>query len=216
MAADHQHPAPGQGGERFGAPPRPGHRRRRLGQRNAHEEARAGPRRALDPDPAAHPVDQLFADRQPQPGAAGVAPGAIIYLGKALKDQLRLVERDADSGVADHELQLADAAPAGRRGHFARLDADMAAVGELDRVAHQVHQHLAQPVGVAARPLRQPGIEIDAHLQALGGGSGAQQGDDAADHLLDRKILLLELQRPGLQFGKIEEIVDQRQQGLAR
>ena len=77
---------------------------RRLGRRRRRSAPRSGSgcpaRRALDPEPAAHHRDQPRRDRQPEAGAAVLARGRAVGLGEGLEDQLLLLGRDADAGVA--------------------------------------------------------------------------------------------------------------------
>ena len=62
-------------------------------------------RLALHPDAAAHQLDELRRDRQPQPGAAVLPRRGAVGLVKASKISLLLVRRNADAGVADQEMQ---------------------------------------------------------------------------------------------------------------
>ena len=106
---------------------------------------------ALDPDPAAHQLDEPLADRQAQPGAAVLAGGGHVGLGERLKQLRRLFRRHADAGVAHRELELHLLADL-----FEQLDlqADLAVLGELDGVVDQVGEDLAEPQRVAAQILR--------------------------------------------------------------
>ena len=101
---------------------------------------------AFDPDVAAHQLDQPRRDRQAEAGAAEAAGRRAVRLRERLEDQLLLVARDADAGVDDREVQ-ADLAGQLRRDVDAQPD--LPAVGELDRVADQVDEHLPQPQRVA-------------------------------------------------------------------
>ncbi len=62
-------------------------------------------------------------------------------------------------------------------------DADAAALGELDRVAGEIEQHLAQPRRVAQHALEQSLVDVGGDLQALGLGARAHQ----LDHVLDQR-----------------------------
>ena len=105
------------------------------------------PRLARQPDPAAHHLDQMRRDRQPQSGAAVAAGRRRVGLHERPEDLPLLVLRDADAGVGDGEAQ--------RRLHrrscarLATFDDDFARVGELDGVADQVDEHLPEPPDVA-------------------------------------------------------------------
>ncbi len=87
--------------------------------------------------------------------------------------------------------------------------------GELDGVADQVGEHLAQPAGVADQAQRQVGGEAADQLQALGLGARREQLDDVAHRQLDVEGDRLEGQLAGLDLGEVEDVVDHRQQGVA-
>ena len=70
-------------------------------------ERAADARLALDPDLAAHQLDQPAADRQAQAGAAVLARRGHVGLGERLEQLRRLLRRHADAGVAHRELELA-------------------------------------------------------------------------------------------------------------
>src|SRR5262249_56238819 len=60
---------------------------------------------ALDPDAAAHQLDQPGGDGQPEAGAAILPRRGAVRLGERGEDRLPLVRRDADAGVANLEVQ---------------------------------------------------------------------------------------------------------------
>ena len=115
------------------------------------------PTTELDLDVAAHQGDQVAADRQTEAGAAMVAADRAVQLGEALEQPLELVCGDAGARVADGQAQQAVG------GVIAGGDGDAAAGGELDGVAQQVEQHLAQPRAVGVDEGRQ--VRVQAHLQ---------------------------------------------------
>ena len=89
------------------------------------------------------------------PFAAG--RGAVDLL-ELLEDPLLLILRDARPGVGDRGDEHAVG-----RSHPHR---DLAGVGELDGVAHQIQQHLRDPPLVAAAD-RQIGRKIERELEML-------------------------------------------------
>ena len=120
---------------------------------------------ADQPDLAAEQARDLAADRQAEAGAAVLAAGGAVGLLERLEDDLLLVRRDADAGVADREgdhrlgavERLRGRAPAarGRRD----LQRDAALLGELERVGEQVLEHLLQALAIGddrARQVRRP------------------------------------------------------------
>ena len=96
---------------------------------------------------------------RPEAGAAIAAGDAFVGLFELAEDSRLRLRRDADAGVAHQEAD------------FVRPDAGLddqrhaAGRGELDRVAGEVEQHLAQPRGVADHLDRQPLVDIGRDLQ---------------------------------------------------
>ena len=91
----------------------------------------------------------------------------------------------------------------------------LALLGELDRIAQQVDQDLAQAGHVADDGFG--GVRIDqvGQVQPFLGGAGRQQVQRALDALAQVKGLVLQLQLVGLDLGEVEDIVDDRQQRFA-
>ena len=114
---------------------------------NQNVEPCAG--RALDPDLAAHQLDELLGDRQPQAGAAVLARRRAVGLGEGLEQsRLRL---PAEMPMPVSWTSKRSVASRGRLADRRDADDDFAALGELDRVADQIDQHLPQAAGVAAQ-----------------------------------------------------------------
>mmetsp|Transcript_70462 Transcript_70462/g.166102 ORF Transcript_70462/g.166102 Transcript_70462/m.166102 type:complete len:643 (+) Transcript_70462:166-2094(+) len=112
----------------------------------------------------AHQRHQLAADRQTQAGAAIAPRGRLLGLAEAGKDVLELVVGDADAGVADLE---ADACQGAVLAQQCQGQHDLAVLGELQRIAGQVQQHLAQSRGISDQRRRQPGVQREQHLDVL-------------------------------------------------
>ena len=98
------------------------------------------------------------------------------------QENTRLVlQRDADAGVAHGD------------GNHVRLrgrlddDGDAALLGELDRVAGEIEQNLAQPRGVADHARGQALVDIAADLQPFSCARGAEQLDDFLDKGCERR-----------------------------
>src|SRR6476619_7170726 len=97
---------------------------------------------AIDPDAAAHQLDQLLADRQSETSAAVIPCRRPVSLRERPEDRRLFFRRDADAGVDDAEAQRSAVVFA----QSCALDADddVAPVGEFDRIAHEVAQYLTQ------------------------------------------------------------------------
>src|SRR5690606_9751611 len=131
-----------------------------IGQRQLEDEGRALSRRAVDVDAAAHRRGQLLRDRKPQPTAAVACAGARAFgLFEAAEQSLLLLLVESRTGIADGQ-------PHPRRLQRRRLQANAAALGELDRVAEQVEQYLAHAAGIAQDPAWHVGGEVFMELQS--------------------------------------------------
>ena len=119
------------------------------------------------------------------------------------------LHRHTRPGVGDAEAQ-----PAVRQAGNAQPGP--ACCGKLHRVAGQVDQHLAQPLGIAAEPAGHIRVYARGNFQAFGLGARRYQLDDTLDQLREIKIILRQFQPPRLDLGEIQDFVDQRRQRPAR
>src|SRR5476649_1606039 len=188
-------------------------RRHAVGQRQLEREGAADAGRADDVDGAAHQLDQLAADRQSQTGAAVAPRGGGVGLLEFLEQARDRIGGDADAGVADAEADQVIALPARP---LQPLDAqgDVAALGELEGVADQVDQHLAQPGRIADDERRQPLAECEIETDAARGGLLFEQADHIFHRRRQRKIDVLDTQLARLDLGEIEQVVDDAEQRL--
>src|SRR6516162_1990469 len=112
----------------------------------------------------------------------------------------------ARSGILDCDRVTA----IGRRS----LHRHLAAVGEFDRIANQVEQYLRKAPFVAARG-RQIRRYFELEVQFLVARQRLDRDIDALHHVLDRIIIERKHKLPGLDLGKIKNVVDQAEQVLA-
>src|SRR5439155_12377418 len=119
-----------------------------LVERQLEAERAAEADRALHADTAGHRLDQLLRDGRPEPGAAEAARGGLVCLREALEDFGLRFGRDADAGVADREFQAHLLSRLALRRDVHR---DATLLGELERVADQIDQDLAQVMRIAAQ-----------------------------------------------------------------
>ncbi|KAG1245380.1 hypothetical protein G6F65_021262 [Rhizopus arrhizus] len=114
-----------------------------------------------------------------QAGAAVTAAGAAIGLAECFEDDLQLLAGNADAGIGDFE---ADAAAASST----NVQADLAVLGELQRIGQQVLQDLLQALAVGHQLARRQRIGLDLQRQALLSGHRleglAQALHDAVHH----------------------------------
>ena len=111
-------------------------------------EGAARPGVAVGPDVAAHQLDQLPRDRQPQARSAVAAGGRGCRPGRTHRTVRRMA-----AGSMPMPVSVTAKRSTRRRRRTARLTRTTTSppVGELDRVGDQVDQHLAHAVAVAAR-----------------------------------------------------------------
>ena len=91
-----------------------------------------------------------------------------------------------------------------------------ALVGELERVGQQVLQHLLQPLQVREHRRRQPRIDAQEEVDALRFGNVAERALDVALQLVQPHVRRVHHDGAGLDLRQVEDVVDQRQQIVAR
>ena len=108
----------------------------------------------------------------------------------------------------------------GLPGHASRLagnlDGNLACLGELDRIAHQIEQYLAQPDLIADDELRHIGIYQLPQLQVLFSGAQGKGLDGSIDHLAQIAGHPLDMEHARLDLREIQDIVDDGDQRLGR
>ena len=116
---------------------------------------------------------------------------------------------NADAGVADLEAQ--PDRPRRRRepGH---RDRDAPLLGELERVAYKVEQHLAQAGGIALDRRQEVTGKLEGEDKAAFDRLRVQDRPDLLDQARDIEVGRLELDGPGLDPGDVKHIVDDRQE----
>ena len=131
---------------------------------SVHREGRAGALLALDRDVASHQLREAAHDREAEARAAEAARGRGIGLRERLEQARALLFGEPDAGVGDRDRDLRSAV-AERLG--AGMQRDAAALGELDRVAEQVEQHLPHARRIADQRVVGAGIDLDVEREAL-------------------------------------------------
>ena len=196
--------------------------RRRVARRQVQGEGAARPGRADELDLAAEELRELAADREAQARAAVLAAGRAVGLLERLEDDLLLVRRDADAGVAhregDHPLGALELLvlrrPARRRRRDG--DGDVAGVGELERVGEQVLDDLLQPLDVGDHRLGQARVDVDVEVDLLRVGDVAEGALDVALQVVEAQLREVHVRRAGLDLGEVEDVGDEREQVVAR
>ena len=175
-------------------------------------EGRTPVHRGLHADVAVHHAGQLAADGQTQARAAVLAGGAVVGLLELVEDRRQPLDRDADARVGDGHGDVA--------GRVARVDhatdPDLARLGELDGVAHQVEGDLADAGGIAPEVAVGVGREVEDQIQVPGLGGGTQQGLDVLQQAVQVEGHALQGQAVGGDLGVVQDVVDDVQQRFHR
>jgi hypothetical protein len=149
----------------------------------------------------------------PRPGAAESPRGGSVRLAECLEDGGVLFRGDADARVGHDEMQLG--APVGA-GVFADLEEDMAGRRELDGVAEQIGEHLADPKRVAEDRGGDGRIQVAQQLEAFLLGRQRHRLQQLVHDRGDREGHVFELEAAGLDLREVEDVVENRQQRLRR
>ena len=181
-----------------------------LGQGDDKPESAALAGSALNPDFAAHQVDQPLADGQPEPGATILAGHRVVGLLEGIEQPRLRCAFDTDAGIGDREAQLQGVVGLGQRLH---TQADRTVVGELDGIADEVDQHLPQTQGVAL----QEGVgdvfrQFAAQLQAFFLSLVLKHADHTVDTLRQRQWHFFQHHPVSLDSRQIEDVVEHTKQ----
>jgi hypothetical protein len=78
---------------------------------------------------------------------------------------------------------------------------DLSALGELDRVGDQVHQHLPEPGRVADQRARHLGRKREQHFELLLPRALAHDVGDVGEHVVEPELDVLERELAGFDAG---------------
>jgi hypothetical protein len=95
------------------------------------------------------------------------------------------------------------------------LQADLAVLGELDRVADQIGEHLANTQRIAEQVAGHIVRGADVQPEPLLGGQLAEQIQQAAQELLHVERRVLQLQLPRVDTALVEDVVQDAEQAAA-
>ena len=128
-----------------------------------------------------------------------------------LKDAAENLRRHADTGIVNFET---DGARSPVR-HVGDADPDRSFSGEFDRIADQVGQDLPQPVRVPADRGRDIVLDDDGESELFSPGRFREDLQHARDHRVELEVDRLDVQHPGLDLRRVEDVVDDGQQRVA-
>ena len=179
-------------------------------ERQGDVERRADAQFALKADFAAHLLGKLLGNRQPQPRALVGSARAGFLLRERLKRVL--LERRAHAasrvgaGEKERRRRAVKALLLAGDGHAA------AGAVVLDRIAHNVLQHLMQVHRRANQILVIPRQRLAGHLHVFAPRLPLHRRHNFPDHLAQVERLLLQRHRAGFELVHVQHIVDQIQQ----
>ena len=185
---------------------------RRSWKRHAEAKTRSLTFDAVDPDVAFHQLDQTLGDRKAKPRAFELAVAFFFHLIEFAKDVVDFFLGNADARIFDRDV---------KRGLRACLDpdnadGDAAFEREFHRVADQVGQHLPQTRPVANKARRQEQIVIHPQRHALILGRWLKQHDHFVQQAFEIELFRAQFKLVRLDLGVIQNVIDDRQQRLAR
>ena len=191
-------------------------RRAHGGRVHAHQDRE--PERGADPDRArharlsAHEPGQLTGDGQAEAGAAVGPRGRGVGLLELLEHRVQLAGGNADTGVRDREAQPN---PIAVRLVERHANHHLSGGRELDGVADQVGDDLADAGGVAADPERHVGVDVAHQLEALLVGTQRQRARQVLQHRRQFNRGVFDGEVTGFDLREVEHVVDHGQQRLA-
>ena len=151
----------------------------------------------------AHQLHEARRDRQPEPGTADAL--RVAELREGLEDRGLLRFGNARTRVGHAEMQAALVAV-----HRVETDAylDLAFLRVLDRVRHQVADHLAQAQHVALDRGRHGRFDADRELELLALRAPGEQLPDLLRELADVELLADQVHLAGFDLRVVEDVVD--------
>jgi hypothetical protein len=166
---------------------------------------------ALDANLAAHEFDQLFGDGEAESGSAVFAGGRAVDLGEGLEEVGQGFLWDSEAGVAHGEQEGDVVGGVVGAGH---LDDDLALIGELEGVDDEVGQDLAKTARVPAESVGHISFNEGYQFDVFGLGAVGEDFDGGIERVAQVKIEVFEVEFTGFEFGEVEDIVDDGEQGF--
>ncbi len=114
-----------------------------------------------------------------------------------------------DSGIGDGETNRCLAICFAQK---LRLERHLAPFGELDGIAGEIGQHLAQAVGIAAQQRRNFRRHSRMELESLGARLDAQKLDHVRNRVAHVEAQIFKGDLSRLDLGKVQDVVDEGKQ----
>ena len=159
--------------------------------------------------------DEQLGDGHAQAGSSVTSGNGAVSLDKRPEKRAELFFRHPYAGIGNGEH---DELPAVVRRRLARSygNGDLAVVGEFHRIRQQVRQNLVEPQRVADKVARSPRVNIVGEVQPFAFAPHAEQAEHSVQLLLKVEFDMLHGQSACLDFGKVEDVVDDAEQRFGR
>jgi len=159
-----------------------------------------------------HQFHQLFADREAEAGSAVLSSRRTVLLGERLKDRCTALRSDADARIDDIEpevdtQQLAASLP--------QHQSNLAFLGELDGIANEIDDDLAQALAVPQHARVKIGRNIADQLQTFAVRTLGEGIDRILDDFAHAERFRVQLQLTRFDLREIQDVVDDVEQGTA-
>src|SRR5690606_5319892 len=162
-------------------------------------------------DFTAHAFHQSFADHQAEAGAPVLPRTGSIYLGKGIKQTVFLAAGQADTFVADSDLDIRLCLLAIEQHN---INDDVAFVTEFNRVADQVGDDLFEPERVAQQVGRDRGINVGNDLQVFLVRIRCEDVDGFIDGATQGQGNIIQREFSCFDLGEVQDTVDDGKQVL--
>ncbi len=167
----------------------------------------------MEGDISPHLFHQFLGDHQPQACTSVAAGDTGIRLTERL-EQTRLVAlRNTNAGIADLNLNLHFIVT---ERPFLDQNIDIAALGELDGVTHQVGDDLLQTQRIANNIIRYVVLDIERQLQPFIMRGVREKRDHFIQRTAQREGNAFQNQFACFQLGEVQHVVNDRQQVVSR
>ena len=161
---------------------------------------------AFDPDLAVHQGHETASDGEAESGSAEAAGGGAVGLSEGFEDDGLLVGGDADAGVLNLEMEEDVVGGFFLTGH---LKAHAAHFGKFNGVAEEVDEDLTQTQGIADERVGNVGIQLPGNFEMFLSAAKMHDFQNVVEIGAEMEISLGQFHFSGVDFGKIENVVEQ-------
>ena len=182
-------------------------------QTEADPELRTLARNTFQANFTAHQLDQLLGNGQAQAAAASLASQRVVGLAEGAEQLLLVLFGHPDTAVLHADAQLRTVV---MQVFEHGANHDVTVLGELDGIADQVAEYLAQAQRVAEQVQRSVAVDQADQFQMLGMRVGGKYGETVLDQIAQVERAVIEDQPSGFDLRDVEDAVDDRQQVVGR